>query len=383
MMNVLGLSLYGSQAASARYRLIQYQEGLKAHGIELSVLPLLGNKYILRRFSTNKYDFVEVAKDYLNRCRVLLRQKQYDLAIVNAEIFPLLPGWIESRLLSIPYIYDFDDAFFLKYRSSRFRYVSPLLRSKFTLVMSKAAAITAGNQYLFDHARRLNAHTFCLPTVVPTDRYRHAPVRRDNIFTVGWIGSPSTSIYLSELVEPLAELARDAPIRFVVIGGRCPEIPGVEVVHTRWSEDTEVSLINTFDVGVMPLFDDDWSRGKCALKLIQYMACGVPVVASPVGANLDVVDSTCGRFASDSKAWRDALREFRDDLALRKATGQAGRRRVEERYSLSAALPTLVDVIMGVRAPQCSQSHENSTGVNLYSARSLREYISSETSRDA
>src|SRR5258707_3080542 len=157
MMNVLGLSLYGSQAASARYRLIQYQEVLKAHGIELSVLPLLGNKYILRRFSSNKYDFVEIAKDYLSRCRVLLRQKQYDLAIVNAEIFPLLPGWIESRLLSIPYIYDFDDAFFLKYRSSRFRYVSPLLRSKFTLVMSKAAAITAGNQYLFDHARRLNA----------------------------------------------------------------------------------------------------------------------------------------------------------------------------------------------------------------------------------
>jgi glycosyltransferase involved in cell wall biosynthesis len=351
MMNVLGLSLYGSQAASARYRLIQYQEGLKAYGIALSVQTLLGNKYISRRFSGKKYSLAEIARDYYNRYLVLLHQKQYDLAIVNVEMFPLLPGLIESRVLSIPYIYDFDDAFFLKYRSSRFRYVSPLLRNKFTPVISKAAAVTAGNRYLFDHARRLNARTFYLPTVVPTDRYRHAPVRRDNIYTVGWIGSPSTSIYLSELVEPLAELARDAPIRFVVIGGRCPEIPGVEVVHARWSEDTEVSLINTFDVGVMPLFDDDWSKGKCAFKLIQYMACGVPVVASPVGANLDVVDTTCGRFASDSKAWRDALRQFRDDIALRQATGEAGRTRVEERYSLSAALPTLVGVIMGVHAP--------------------------------
>ena len=103
---------------------------------------------------------------------------------------------------------------------------------------------------------------------------------------------------MPELVQPLAALGAEAPLRFVVIGGKAPAISNVEVVELPWQEHTEVDLINTFDVGIMPLPDDDWARGKCAFKLIQYMACGVPVVASAVGANVDVVDADCGLLAS-------------------------------------------------------------------------------------
>jgi glycosyltransferase involved in cell wall biosynthesis len=121
-------------------------------------------------------------------------------------------------------------------------------------------------------------------------------------------------------------------------------------VNLPWSEATEVDLINTFDVGVMPLFDDEWAKGKCALKLIQYMGCGLPVVASPVGANVDVVLESCGLLASDADSWVESLRLLRDSDELRRTMGAAGRQRIEKNYSLNSALPTLADTIQMVVA---------------------------------
>jgi len=348
MIKVCGLTLYGTQAASTRYRLGQYAPGLKADGIDLHITPLLGDEYVRCAFAGETYSIKKLVIDYANRLASLTKQGRYDLAIVHLELFPLLPGGIESRLLRIPYIYDFDDAFFLKYRQERFRRVSFFLKHKFAPVLSHAAAVLAGNHYLADYANQLNPATTLLPTVVDTNRYVRLSGQRDDIFTVGWIGSPSTSVYLSALAPPLGQLGREGPVRFVVVGGRCKAIHGVEVVNLPWEETTEVSLINTFDVGVMPLFDDEWARGKCALKLIQYMACGVPAVASPVGANLDIINDSCGLLASDSDAWLGGLRRLRDDRALRRDMGLAGRHRVERFYSLRTALPVMTNAIKTV-----------------------------------
>lgn len=344
MIRVLGLSLYGSQAASTRYRLMQYGPGLRQNGIELEVKALLGNDFVQRTFAGETYPRLKLIKKYLDRGALLFGQRGYDLAILHVELFPLLPGLIKSRLITIPYIYDFDDAFFLKYKAERFKHVSFFLKDKFDPIVSRASAVTAGNRYLANYARRLNPNTFWIPTVVDTERHKPAS-DCDSVFTVGWIGSPSTTIYLSQLFEPLAELAKEGPIRFVVIGGRCPAIDGVDVVQLPWSEEAEVRMINKFDAGVMPLFADDWANGKCALKLIQYMACGVPVVASPVGANLDLVTTDCGFLAGDAQAWGDSLRRLRDDLRLRRNMGAMGRKRVETSYSLRRTLPTMVDTI--------------------------------------
>ena len=354
MINVCGLALYGTQAASTRYRLEQYGPGLAGEGITLHVVPLLGNEYIKSTFAGEKYSFKKLIRDNINRLARLARQRMYDLAIIQVEMFPFLPGAIESRLLRIPYIYDFDDAFFLKYHQERFRRVSFFLKSKFEPVISRAAAVLAGNRYLAEYANQLNSATTLLPTVVDTDRYVHLPGKRDDIYTVGWIGSPSTSVYLEALAPPLAQLGREGPVRFVVVGGRCQAIDGVEVVNLPWEESTEVNVINMFDVGVMPLFDDDWARGKCALKLIQYMACGVPVIASPVGANLDVVNDSCGLLASNSDAWLLGLRRLRDNRALRRDMGVAGRQRIEQFYSLRTALPVMTKAIKTVAAMRCS-----------------------------
>lgn len=346
---VLGLSLYGPLAASTRYRLGQYVSGLRAYGIELEVESLLGDEYVRRSYAGERYPLRYLAKDYMSRAaRLLLKQRQYDVAIINAELFPLLPGFVESRALRIPYIYDFDDAFFLKYRLPRFRRVSFLLGNKLNPVLAHAAAVTAGNSYLADFARQHNANTHLLPTVVDTERYVPKPNNRPDVFTIGWIGSPSTSIYLSELSEALVALGQEGPVRFVVVGGHATPLAGVDVVNLPWSEATEVDLINTFDIGVMPLFDDQWARGKCAFKLIQYMACGVPVVASAVGANKDVVTPSCGLLTADSAGWLPALRQLREDRELRTQMGYAARARVTQSYSLASALPLMARVIARV-----------------------------------
>lgn len=349
-IKVLGLSLYGALAASTRYRLMQYAPGLRQQGIALDVRALLGDDYVQKSFAGEKYPVANLIRDYLDRAALLFRQKNYDVAILNAELFPLLPGFIESRLLRIPYIYDFDDAFFLKYRLDRFSRVSFLLKNKFSPVVSRAAAVLAGNHYLADYAHQLNPATQWLPTVVDTERYIPLPCKCEDVFTVGWVGSPSTSVYLSEIAQPLEQLGREGRVRFLVVGGNSPDIPGVDVVNMSWNELTEVDVINTFDVGVMPLFDDAWARGKCAFKLIQYMACGVPVVASPVGANVDVVSSDCGLLAGSSAVWLGALRRLRDDPALRQSFGTAARQRVEKMYSLRSTLPVMEKTIKALVA---------------------------------
>ena len=350
MIKVCGLALYDTAAASTRYRLSQYVEKLSQHDIQLDVVPLLGKIYIKKTYAGLKYGVANTALDYCKRLFFLKKQWDYDAVIIQAELFPFLPGAIESRLIRVPYICDFDDATFMKYRLERFKAVSFFLKDKFDPVIDRAAAVLAGNEYLRAFAKQRNPDTVLLPTVVDTDRYMVAPQSRANGFTVGWIGSPSTSVYLRELTQPLSRLGREGPVKFVAVGGRCDPIDNVEVVNLPWSEATEVNLINTFDVGVMPLFDDDWAKGKCALKLIQYMACGIPVVASPVGANVDVVLDSCGLLASDAHAWVESLRLLRANDDLRRRMGVAGRQRVEKAYSLHSALPTLADTIKRVVA---------------------------------
>lgn len=348
MIRVQGFALYGPLAASTRYRLGQFVPGLRHHGIELEIVHLLDNQYLGQRFNAQRISVAGVLSSGLRRWGDLVRLRRHDLAMVHCELFPLIPGWLERLALRRRYLYDFDDAFYLKYKIGRLGKLSPVLGRKFEAVIAGAAAVTAGNDALASFARQFNTHTQVLPTVVDIRRYLPDRTRKSSEFTVGWIGSPSTAPYLSQVVAPLQKLATERKVRFVVVGGKPPPISGVEVVAMPWSEGTEVDLINSFDVGIMPLPDDEWSRGKCAFKLIQYMACGVPVVASAVGTNKVVVTPECGRFANSEEEWVTVLRSLADSAALRQRLGEASRHRVVEHYSLDVALPRLASVLHAI-----------------------------------
>jgi len=349
MIKVLGLALYGPLAASTRYRLCQYVPGLAAKGIDLQIRSLLSDEYLRARFNGHALPIIKMLKDGFARVGDLCKQYEYDAVIIHCELIPMMPGWLEKALVNKPYIYDFDDAFYLKYRSGSLRFASPLLGSKFDTVIAGAAAVTAGNHILANYARMHNSKTRYLPTVVDTERYiPFHDQQRNKIFTIGWIGSPSTAPYLSELVEPLSAIGLEGSVRFIVIGGKAPTIPNVSVDEFTWDENTELELINLFDVGVMPIPNNEWTRGKCAFKLIQYMACAVPVVGSPVGANLDVVDAECGLFATTAKEWEEAFRFLRCEPTIRKEMGKSGRNKVLKNYSLKNNLDIMVTEIINI-----------------------------------
>lgn len=346
MIKALGLALYGPLAASTRYRFGQYVPGLARLGVGLQVTHLLGDDYLRWRFGDDGFPLASMLGAGLGRVGKLLGKKHYDVAMVNCELFPLMPAAVERSLIRRPYIYDFDDAFYLKYRKGRLGITKPLLGGKFDALMAGAFAVTAGNRVLGQYAMQHNSQTHHLPTVVDAARYLPQCRRGSGAFTLGWIGSPTTNHHLTKLIEPLSLLGREGPVRFVVIGGKPPAIPNVEVVEVKWAEDTEIDLLNSFDVGLMPLHDNEWTRGKSAFKLIQYMACALPVIASPVGANVDVVTDECGMLAKTSEDWLNSFRLMRDQPRLRSEMGCAGRERVIQHYSLQAALPILAKTIL-------------------------------------
>jgi glycosyltransferase involved in cell wall biosynthesis len=348
MINILGLALYGPLAASHRVRLGQYCAGLMHEGVNLQVHSLLGDNYLQSRFDTGQYKFTPVIAGALQRLRLLLRSRRFDAAILYCEMFPFMPGWVECALLNLPYIYDYDDAFYMRYRNGRFSILTPFLGNKFDRVIKGAAAVTAGSGHLANYANSLNEDVTLLPSAVDTNHFRPHKASENSVFTVGWIGSPSNAKYLENLVVPLSRFGEKTAVRFVVVGAKAPIIPNVEVLEIPWAEDTEVELINNFDIGVMPLPDDEWARGKCAYKLVQYMACGVPVVASRVGANIDLVTPECGFLVESDEEWVYAMKSLCEQGILRRRMGVIARQRVVDAYSLSRNLPVLANVIRRV-----------------------------------
>lgn len=344
-MKVEAFARYGSRAASTRQRLLQYVPHLAAAGIEVKYHPLLGQNYVSSLATGASYSKTAILRSYAKRMVALARRPDADVIWIYAEAFPYLPAWFERLAFRSgkPVVVDFDDAFFHNYDAHPRAWVRALLKGKLEPLLRQASACCCGNPYLEDYASRFCRETMLLPTVVDTEIYRAAPRdRASGPLTIGWIGSPSTWSYMRPLLPILAELARERQLRIRIVGaGALAErdrFPGLDLLH--WQEEREVADVQAMDIGVMPLPDEEWARGKSGYKLIQYMACGLPVVASPVGINSDIVrDGVNGYLATSPEEWRGALIRLIDDADLRHLQGAAGRARAVSDYSLAAHAP--------------------------------------------
>ncbi|WPZ27564.1 glycosyltransferase family 4 protein (plasmid) [Sulfitobacter pontiacus] len=277
-----------------------------------------------------------------------------DIVWLEKEALPWIPWLIERALLpdGVPIVSDYDDAVFHRYDQHRLRAVRAILGKKINHVMASSDLVLAGNPYLADHALRAGSpNVEIVPTVVDLDAYNiRAEVAGGDALRVGWIGTPQTWKTLAHPVHKVLEpvLKKQRAFFLAVGAGMQPEtIETLQILP--WTENTEVALIQNMDIGVMPLPDTPWTRGKCGYKLIQYMACGLPVVASPVGVNCDIVEHGVNGFLAESDdEWRIAISTLLNDAELRCRMGAAGRRKVEKQYALQVWGPRLAQLLRAV-----------------------------------
>lgn len=243
-------------------------------------------------------------------------------------------------------VFDFDDAIFLGEKAAHIGQIC-----------EKAAWVIAGNEYLAGFARRFSSRVSVIPTVVDTDQYVNASDLSSRPIRVGWLGSDqSIRETLYPHVPMLAELQSQLSFQFVVVSQPRPDLPSSSLrwEFVEWSPLVETRIAALFDIGIMPLVDEPFQSGKCGCKILQYMSASLPVVASPVGINCQLIDNgTRGLLASGKEGWREALAMLIAAPALRLSMGQAGRAFVEQNYSVRRWFPqmlAIVEHVAGLRA---------------------------------
>ena len=338
----------GKIAPSSRFRVQQFLPYFEQAGVECVVHYGYGDEY-------NRMSAKRIAPLY----KALARAKRFvlgltsvrsaDLVFIQRPIFPFSP--LPERVLqklNPRIVFDVDDAVFLGANSED----SPLRRASFDGCVSVAQKYIAGNRYLAEQGGA-EEKTIVIPTVIDTDRYAPPPNKeaRDKV-VIGWIGSGTTLPYLDTILPALREV-RDANPH-VVVRIICSHMPEHLAKEERfefvpWSAGTEISSLQDFDIGIMPLTPSRISLGKCGFKMIQYMAVGIPVVSSPVGANVDIFEgSSAGYLADTHDEWVSALRALVEDPTLRRSCGESARVHCERSYSIKAVLPQYLEIFRAI-----------------------------------
>lgn len=315
--------------ASTRFRVLQYLPFLEQSGWDCSVKPL--------------------SRSARNWPALLGQLRKADVVVIQKKLFTVPELWLVRRAAR-RLIYDFDDAVMVK-EGDRQENSHPRQLRRFMRTLRRVDQVIAGNSFLAEQACCYHDHVEVVPTPVDIDHYLPAvdPPDRDEV-VIGWIGSRGTLKYLKEITPALERLAGICPqVRLKIVADDFFALEQMPVIRKSWSQADEVADLQSFDIGVMPLADDLWTRGKCGFKLLQCMATGLPVACSPVGANTEIVtDGWDGFWAASEDAWVERLRVLVEDAALRLQMGERARCTVEQRYSLQVCAPRVDELLRDV-----------------------------------
>ena len=355
-MKILLLTRYGRLGASSRLRAYQYIPALTAAGFDVTISPLLSDAYLELSYNGKSSQWCGIP-GVVTRVWTLLTARKYDLIWIEKEALPWVPGFIERLLMpsGIPYVVDYDDAVFHQYDLHRSRLVRALFGRKLDGIMRRATAVFVGNDYLAARARLAGSrHVVYVPTVLDPNHYKvrqRADWMAAKTAVIGWMGSPSTwKAHMRPMSDGLAALAIRKSAILQVVGAKTdPKVEG-PLNFIPWAEDIEGELTAGFSVGIMPLPDDPWSKGKCGYKLLQYMASGIPVIASPVGVNTTIVEQGInGYFAITFEDWTHYIEALIDDPEKCFALGQHGREKIEQHYSIHVWGPKIADIFLKLK----------------------------------
>jgi glycosyltransferase involved in cell wall biosynthesis len=358
-MRVLGLASYPVEAAATRYRLTQFAGPLAERGITLTIKPFLdsrlfGGLYQRRALLRTTLGLVKSA---LFRFKDLVTATRADVVLVQREAMmfgPPLFEWLVKYACRRPLVLDLDDATYVSYTSPTYGRLGKALKwfSKTDDLIRWSTIVTCGNGTIANYVESKGARAEIIPTVVNTDIFHPAPRSTNGPVVVGWIGTHSTLPYLESILPVLKELSRTHSFLLKVVGAgkNLDVIPGLEVQNVPWQLNREVADFQSLDIGLYPidssLYSQNWASGKSGFKAIQYMAVGIPYVATPVGAigEIGKVGETHFCATTDSD-WYNALAALIDDQQVRKRMGAAGRRHVVENYSLPNQVDNLTRVL--------------------------------------
>ncbi|MBN2288467.1 MAG: glycosyltransferase family 4 protein [Candidatus Glassbacteria bacterium] len=354
-MRVLFLVPYPEQGASNRFRVLQFVPCLEAAGIGCRVRPFY-SETLWRVLYQPGHFWTKLALGVacsLDRLLDLVRSVRCDLVFIHREAFPVGPAWFETLLtwMGKPYVYDFDDALFLPNVAESNRLFGRLkCPGKVARIIRGSRVAVAGNAYLAGYAESAGARRVeIVPTVVDTGRFKPPQAEKTpGKLVIGWIGSSTTAAFLEPFRKVFARV-RDRcgeRVEFRLVGGKLSEPLPQGVACADWSLESEIEQLQSFDIGIMPMPDNEWTRGKCAFKAIEYLSVGIPAVCSPVGMNLEVVgDGLSGYLPPDEDSWVEALCRLVEDDDLRRSLGSAGRRVVERKFSVELWAPELERII--------------------------------------
>jgi len=324
------------QVPSARFRVAQYIPHLGSHGVDLKWRPAPVSGYPpVRRWLRPLWLPVALAA----RVPGVVATWDSEVTLIGREFISTL-STLES-LTRRPRVFDVDDAVWLRRGGGFARHLA-----------RRMDIVVAGNDFLAEWFGQYCPDVEILPTAVDCDRFvpGDESCPNGNAVVVGWSGTSSNFPFLYELEQALARMMRERPdVQFHVSADRPPRfrhLPADRVRFVPWSMDNEVGFIQSLDIGLMPLRDSEWSRGKCAYKMLLYLACGIPVVVSPVGMNVEVLQAAeVGLSAGNPKQWSGRILELLDDERGRKELGANGRRLVVNQYSLAVLAGRLAGIL--------------------------------------
>lgn len=353
---VLFLTKYTTMNAAVRYRASQYFPFLRRAGFECTLAPLLTDRYIERLYGNDARKqslfslLPEISTAMVRRWWTLMSQaSSYDVVWVQYEALPYAPYACERSLFkNARVVVDFDDAVNLIYERHRNALVRRLLGSKIPNIVTASSQVITANRNLATWAGHFNPQVTLIPNAIDLEKYRldgpRPPAHPRPV--IGWIGTPVTARYLRLLARPLRQLRTRHDFVLKVIGVPDFTMEGVDVLAVPWTEESELAELRGCDIGIMPLTDDQWARSKSALKLLQYLAAGIAAVASPVGTNCDVVtDGLNGLLALTDEDWTAKLASMIELPLYRERLAKAGRRTIEEQYSLHGNASRFVAVL--------------------------------------
>ena len=357
-LSVGAFGALGPEAPSFRVRTKVPSAELQRHGITMHHYPLLDSEQDRTFHRGSARQRLQAALQARRALRTRLASEEgFDVALVQRQV-DLLPSLRLERLVADGrrLVLDVDDAIWLDASPAAGGHRLAALKGtprKVRWLAQRADTVIAGNELLAEWLGRYSSNVVVVPSLV---EHRSIPVRQHTQgerVLLGWIGSPSTAPSLSRLREPLKALTSahpDLQVELLAVGGRAPELPGLRVREEPWSEESELAFLRTVDIGLMPLPDNAWTRGKCAYKALQYMAAGIPVVADDVGVSAKVVGhDEGGLIAADLSDWTALLAELADDPQLRARLGGGGRARVAKDFSVEMWAPRLAEILHGQR----------------------------------